>query len=146
MQNDSSMDILYLCCKNMKMQRESLHIINSEYQFFLERKGNRVREEFAAYKINTQKSGAFLYVNNKRSERQKIIPIQFSRSVVSDSLQPHELQHTRPLCPAPTPGVHSNSRPSIKSVMPSSHLILISSHLMPSPPASNPSQHQSLSQ
>ena len=38
--------------------------------------------------------------------------IQFSRSVVSDSLQPHELQHARPPCPSPTPGVHWNSRPS----------------------------------
>ena len=38
--------------------------------------------------------------------------VQFSRSVVSDSLQPHELQHARPPCPSPTPGVHSDSRPS----------------------------------
>ena len=38
--------------------------------------------------------------------------VQFSRSVVSDSLQPHESQHTRPPCPLPTPGVHSDSRPS----------------------------------
>ena len=38
--------------------------------------------------------------------------VQFSRSVVSNSLQPHELQHTRPPCPSPTPGVHSDSRPS----------------------------------
>ena len=38
--------------------------------------------------------------------------VQFSRSVVSDSLQPHESQHTRPPCPSPTPGVHSNSCPS----------------------------------
>ena len=37
---------------------------------------------------------------------------QFSRSVVSDSLRPHELQHARPPCPSPSPGVHSNSRPS----------------------------------
>ena len=36
---------------------------------------------------------------------------QFS-SVASDSLRPHELQHTRPPCPSPTPGVHSDSRPS----------------------------------
>ena len=36
---------------------------------------------------------------------------QFSRSVVSNSLRPHESQHTRPPCPAPTPGVHSDSRP-----------------------------------
>ena len=38
--------------------------------------------------------------------------VQFSRSVVSDSLPPHESQHARPPCPSPTPGVHSNSRPS----------------------------------
>ena len=38
--------------------------------------------------------------------------VHFSRSVVSDSLRPHESQHTRPPCPSPTPGVHSNSRPS----------------------------------
>ena len=38
--------------------------------------------------------------------------VQFNRSVVSDSLQPHELQHTRPPCPSPTPGVHTDSRPS----------------------------------
>ena len=37
--------------------------------------------------------------------------VQFSRSVVSDSLQPHELQHARPPCPSPTQGVYSNSCP-----------------------------------
>ena len=37
--------------------------------------------------------------------------VQFSCSVVSDSLWPHESQHTRPPCPSPTPGVHSDSRP-----------------------------------
>ena len=49
--------------------------------------------------------------------------VQFSCSVVSDSLQPHELQHARPPCPSPTPGVHPNSC-SLESVMPSHHLIL----------------------
>ena len=38
--------------------------------------------------------------------------VHFSHSVASDSLQPHELQHARPPCPSPTPGVHSYSRPS----------------------------------
>ena len=38
--------------------------------------------------------------------------VQFSRSVMSDSLRSHESQHARPPCPSPTPGVHSNSRPS----------------------------------
>ena len=36
---------------------------------------------------------------------------QFSCSVVSDSLRPHEPQHTRPSCPSPTPGVYPNSCP-----------------------------------
>ena len=40
------------------------------------------------------------------------ISVQFTHSVVSDSLRPHELQHTRPPCPPPTPRVHSNSCPS----------------------------------
>ena len=38
--------------------------------------------------------------------------VQFSRSVVSDSLRPHESQHARPPCPSPTPRVHSDSPPS----------------------------------
>ena len=38
--------------------------------------------------------------------------VQFSRSVVSDSLRPHESQHARAPCPSPSPRVHSNSRPS----------------------------------
>ena len=40
------------------------------------------------------------------------ISVQFSPSVMSDSLQLHESQHTRPPCPSPTPGVHSNPCPS----------------------------------
>ena len=42
----------------------------------------------------------------------KLSSVQFSRSVVSDSLQPHELQHARPSCPSQTPRVYSNSWPS----------------------------------
>ena len=38
--------------------------------------------------------------------------VQFSYSVMSDSLQPHESQHSRPPCPSPTPGVHSDLHPS----------------------------------
>ena len=43
-----------------------------------------------------------------------VISVQFSHSVMSDSLRPHELQHARPPCPSPTPTVHSDSRPSIQ--------------------------------
>ena len=41
-----------------------------------------------------------------------ISSVQFSCSVVSDSLRPHESQHARPPCPLPTPGIHPDSRPS----------------------------------
>ena len=39
------------------------------------------------------------------------ISVQFSHSVVSNSLRRHESQHARPPCPSPTPGVHSDSQP-----------------------------------
>ena len=51
---------------------------------------------------------------------------QFSRSIVSGSLQPHELQHARPPCPSPSPGVHSNSCPSSRWCHP-----VISSSVVP---------------
>ena len=51
---------------------------------------------------------------------------QFSRSFVSDSLQPHESQHARPPCPSPTPRVHSNSCPSSQGCHPA-----ISSSVVP---------------
>ena len=41
--------------------------------------------------------------------------VQFSSSVMSDSLQPHELQHARPPCPSPTPRIHSNPRGRLRS-------------------------------
>ena len=46
------------------------------------------------------------------SGKEYISSVQFSHSVVSDSLWPRESQHTRPLCPSPTPWVHSDPHPS----------------------------------
>ena len=46
------------------------------------------------------------------SPQRWISSLQFSRSVLSDSLWPHESQHARPSCPSPTPGVHSDLHPS----------------------------------
>ena len=54
--------------------------------------------------------------------------VQFSYSVVSNSLPPHGLQHARPLCPSPTPRV--SKLMSIESVMQSNHLILCSPLLL----------------
>ena len=55
--------------------------------------------------------------------------VQFSRSVVSDSLRPHESQHARPPCQSPTPGVHSDSHPSSRWCHPA-----ISSSVVPFSP------------
>ena len=79
---------------------------------------------------------------SRQTSQQKILPglwnlepqswhsypcsVQFSRSVVSDSLQPHESQHARPPCPSPTPGVHPNSCPLSRWCHPS-----ISSSVVP---------------
>ena len=68
-----------------------------------------------------------------------VISVQFSCSVMSDSLWPHELQHARPSCPSPTPRVHPNSCPLCQWCHP-----IISSSASPSPPAFDLSQHQGL--
>ena len=60
-------------------------------------------------KMNSEKKIMYWLTESTLKMNQSV---QFSRSVVSDSLRPHELQHARPPCPSPTPGVHSDSRPS----------------------------------
>ena len=69
----------------------------------------------------------------------KFQSVQFSPSVMSDSLQPHGLQHTKPPCPSPTPGVYSNSCPLSQGCHPtiSSSAVPFSSCLQ-SFPASGP--------
>ena len=63
--------------------------------------------------------------------------VQFSCSVVSDSLRPHESQHARPPCPSPTPRVHSDSLPSNQWCRPaiSSSVVPFSSCLQSFPPS-----------
>ena len=65
--------------------------------------------------------------------------VQFSRSVMSDSLGPHGLQRARPPCPSPIPRVYSNSCPLSEWCHPT-----ISSSVATSPPALNLSQHHGL--
>ena len=65
--------------------------------------------------------------------------VQFSRSLMSSSLQPHGLQHASLPWPSPTPRACSDSCPSIGDVIKPSHPLL-----SPSPPAFNLSQHQGL--
>ena len=71
---------------------------------------------FSWWKRVEQKSKDFKPITQKTFEAEVITwfsfsSVQFSHSVVSDSLRPHESQHIRPPCPSPTPGVHSNPRP-----------------------------------
>ena len=63
------------------------------------------------------------------------LPLQFSSSAVSSCLRPHGLQHARPPCPSPTPGVYSNSCPLSRSCHPtiSSSFVPFSSCLQSSP-------------
>ena len=70
-----------------------------------------------------------------------ISSVQFSHSVISDSLRPHEPQHTRPLCPSPTPGVPQTHVHRVDDAIQPSHALSSSS-----PPALNLSQHQGLFQ
>ena len=74
----------------------------------------KVEREKVGLKLNIQKT--------KIMASGPISSVQFSHSDVSNSLRPHELQHAKPPCPSPVPGVYPNS--SFESVMPSNYLIL----------------------
>ena len=68
-------------------------------------------------RINDKLAGDVLqelntWIWDHRWNEGKFSSIQFSRSVLSDSLQPHESQHARPPCPSPTPRVHPDLCPS----------------------------------
>ena len=60
------------------------------------------------YHLNYIKQSSFLILIGSVC----LTSVQFSHSVMSDSLRPHESQHARPPCPSPSPGVHPDSRPS----------------------------------
>jgi len=63
------------------------------------------------------KAGGAILISDKidfktKAVKRQIRSDQISRSVMSESLRPHESQHARPLCPSPNPRVHPDSRPS----------------------------------
>ena len=82
---------------------------------------------------------ALIYISDIYIRDLCLYSVQFSCSVVSDSLRPHELQHARPPCPSSTPRVYSNSSPLSRWCHPASHHLL-----SPSSPTFNLSQHQGL--
>ena len=79
----------------------------------------------------------YLHLSEQKAPQSDLL--LFSCSVVSDSLRPHEPQHTRPPCPSPTPGVHPTHVHRVSDAIQPSHPL---SSL--SPPALNLSQHQGL--
>ena len=79
--------------------------------------------------LNTEK-----YLSDLSSSN--ISSVQFSLSVVSDALRPHESQHTRPPCPSPTPRVHSDSCPSSPWCHPAISSSVVPFSCSQSPPAS----------
>ena len=77
--------------------------------------------DFKTKVVKRDKEGHYIMIKRSIQEEDitiiniyapNISSVQFSHSVVSDSLRPHESQHAKPPCPSPTPGVHSDSRPS----------------------------------
>ena len=68
----------------------------------------------------------------------QLYSVQFSRSVMSDSLRPHESQHTRLPCPSQLPEFTQTHVDRVRDAIQPSHPLS-----SPSPPAPNPSQHQS---
>jgi len=76
-------------------------------------KNLRYAEDTTLMAENEEELKGFLMKVKEESEKVglKLSSVQFSHSVVSDSLRPHEAQHARPPCPSPTAGVYANPRP-----------------------------------
>ena len=71
------------------------------------------RFEFRQHGLKVHFRSHYTKIIRKQGKlNKKIRSDQISCSVMSNSLRPHESQHARPPCPSPTPGVHSDSRPS----------------------------------
>ena len=85
-------------------------LLPSDFCFLLFVSGKKLNDE--AMKWEEKQGNGMVKRKTETVQTFAISSVQFSCSVVSDSLWPHELQHTRPPCPSPTPRVHSDSRPS----------------------------------
>ena len=79
-------------------------VLMSHYQPF--HPPTNIYSRSARQKVSTWTS------KSKKYHSVQFSSVQFSHSVMSDSLWPHGSQHARPPCPSPSPGVHSDSRPS----------------------------------
>ena len=113
---------LFISLKSLQLSQEYLYLKGSSPPPLLS-----CRDACVALPAQTTLRLSWLRRKRKgRKEEIYVSSVQFSRSVVSDSLRPHESQHTRPPCPSPTPGVHPDSRPSSQRCHPA-----ISSSVIP---------------
>ena len=100
----------------MTQHRHLIHVCGIDLNYWMQSNG---RMGFMSFRFRIQFSS-----------------VQFSHSVMSDSLRPHELQHTRPPCPSPTLEVHQTHVHRVSDAIQPSHPLS-----SPSPPALNLSQH-----
>ena len=101
----------------------------------LAEQGYEVAQSNAAFILDQSKAHSHPAWELEHRVHIRFSSVHFSRSVVSNSLQPHELQHARPPCPSPTPGVYPNPRPLSRLYHPaiSSSVIPFSSRLQSFP-------------
>ena len=92
-----------------------LKILQTRLQQYVNHELPNVQAGFRRGRGTRDQISNICWIIKKAREFQEDISVQFSQSVVSDSLWPHELQHARPPHTSPSPGVHSNSHPSRKT-------------------------------
>ena len=96
---------------------------------------------FSCLTAFSRTSSIMLIRSIEREDILQFSSVQFSRSVLFDSLRPHELQHPRPPCPSPIPELNQTHVHQVSDAIQPSHPL---SSL--SPPAPNPSKHLNLFQ
>ena len=104
--NKYSFDRKYRSTNNVKESTDPSLSLKNSFQKTVARISLFLILGFLSAQICTVTDGLMTYFS-----RLGFSSVQFSCSVVSDSLRPHEYQHARPTCPSPTPGIHSNSCP-----------------------------------
>ena len=98
----------------IKIARRNINNLRyADDTIFIEESKEAIKSFMMKLKEESEKAGLKLNIQKLRSwHRVLSVSVQFSHSVVSNSLRSHELQYARLPCPSPTPGVHSNSHPS----------------------------------